>query len=71
MFESLIRRLKAKEERVTKVGSNTPQPVVRTREDIEAVFAEIDRILADDLFMPAGEPDDPPSQPDPRHFFEW
>lgn len=47
------------------------EPVVCTREDIEAVFAEIDRILADDLFMPKGEPDDPPRRPDPRHFFEW
>ena len=37
---------------------------------LEAVFAEIDRILGDDEFMPQGEPDDPPSQPDPRHFFD-
>lgn len=51
-------------------GNNIiPEPVVRTREAIEAVFAEIDRTLADDLFMPQGEPDDPASRPDPRHFF--
>jgi hypothetical protein len=44
--------------------------LVRAGEEIETVLAEIDRILAGDVFMPQDEPDDPPSRPDPRHFFD-
>lgn len=64
-------RFEGKEVRVSRVGNKVIlEPLVRTRKDIEAVFAEIDRILADDVFMPQGEPDDPPSQPDARNFFD-
>jgi antitoxin VapB len=64
-------RFEGKEVRVSKVGNKVIlEPLVRTRKDIEAVFAEIDRILANDVFIPQGEPDDPPSRPDPRYFFD-
>lgn len=64
-------RFEGNEVRVSKVGNKVIlEPLVRTRKDIEAVFAEIDRIMGGDVFMPQGEPDDPPSQPDPRRFFD-
>ncbi len=53
------------------VGNNVvPRPVPRSVEDILAVFAEIDRIMAGEEFLPGLLAGDPPVRPDERKLFE-
>ncbi len=46
-----------------------PLPVERPQFDSKAFWAKIDA-LGDGDFFPDGPPDDPPSAPDPRKFFD-
>lgn len=64
-------RLPGTEVRVSRDGNKVVlEPIARTREEIAAVFAEIDRILEGEGFLPEGPPADPPIGPDPRRFFD-
>jgi antitoxin VapB len=64
-------RFPGTEVRVSKVGDKVIlEPMIRSPEDIVAVFAEIDRVLGGEEFLPGGGPEDPPAQADPRRFFE-
>ena len=64
-------RFEGKEVRVSRQGDKVIlEPIVRTRNGIAARFAEIDRILGGQEFLPEGIPPDPPSVPDPRRFFD-
>jgi antitoxin VapB len=53
-------RLPGKEVRVTHVGKGILlEPVARTKAEIKAIFAEIDRLGGAD-FLPEGRPEQPP-----------
>lgn len=64
-------RLPGKEARVSKIGDKVIlEPVKKPKKfDSEAFWAEIDALGGDELFVD-GPPDDPPSKPDPRKFFD-
>ena len=56
-------RLPGKEVRVRRLGRGVLlEPMERSIEDIEAIFAEIDRLGGDD-FLPEGRPEQPPMPP--------
>jgi antitoxin VapB len=62
-------RLPGTEVRVRRVGRGVLlEPMVRSLADIQAVFAEIDRLGGKD-FLPEGRPAQPP-MPQPRKIFE-
>ena len=64
-------RFEGTEVRVSKVGNKVIlEPLVRTKEDIDAVWAEIDALRNGEDLFPEGGFDDPPAQPDPRKFFD-
>jgi antitoxin VapB len=53
-------RLPGNEVRVRRLGRSVLlEPMERSREDIRAIFAEIDRLGGDD-FLPDGRPEQPP-----------
>lgn len=62
-------RLPGKEARVSKIGDKVIlEPIEKPEKfDPEGLWAEIDALGGDDLFVD-GPPDDPPSKPDPRKF---
>jgi antitoxin VapB len=63
-------RLPGKEVRVSRVGNRVIlEPIARSPEDVTAVFAEIDRLLAGESFPDVRPADDPPVVPDKRAFF--
>lgn len=64
-------RLPGKEVRVSRDGNRVVlEPIARTREEIAAVWAEIDAIRGgEDLFTELDR-DEPPLEPDPRVFFD-
>jgi antitoxin VapB len=56
-------RLPGKEARVRRLGRGVLlEPMERSIEDIEAIFAEIDRLGGDD-FLPEGRPEQPSMPP--------
>jgi antitoxin VapB len=56
-------RLPGKEVRIRRLGRGVLlEPMERSIEDIEAIFAEIDRLGGDD-FLPEGRPEQPPMPP--------
>jgi len=62
-------RLPGTEVRVRRVGRGVLlEPIERSLADIEAVFAEIDR-LGSEEFLPEGRPAQPP-MPQPHEIFE-
>jgi antitoxin VapB len=64
-------RLPGKEVRVSRVGHRVIlEPVARSPDDVAAVFAEIDRLLAGEPFPDVQPADDPPVAPDARAFFD-
>ena len=64
-------RLPGKEVRVRRVGNGLLlEPVKRSRESIAAVFAEIDRRLSGNEFLPEGRPEQPPMPADGRKYFD-
>ena len=64
-------RLPGKEVRVSRVGHRVIlEPIARSPDDVAAVFAEIDRLLAGAPFPDVGPADDPPVAPDKRAFFD-
>ena len=64
-------RLPGKEVRVSRVGHRVIlEPIARSPDDVAAVFAEIDRLLADEPFPEVRSADDPPVAPDKRAFFD-
>ena len=64
-------RFEGKEVRVSRDGNKVVlEPVARSRADIEAVWAKIDALRGGEDLFPEGGFDDPPSQPDPRVFFD-
>jgi antitoxin VapB len=64
-------RFEGTEVRVSKVGDKVIlEPLARTEAQIAAVWAEIDALRNGEDLFPDGIPDDPPSQPDPRKFFD-
>lgn len=67
-------RLPGKEVRVRRVGRGVmlepiDDEVEKRREHFDAVFAEIDRILGGERFLPEGRPEQPPMPP-PRKIFD-
>jgi antitoxin VapB len=57
-------RMEGTEVRVRRIGrSILLQPMERRAEDIDAIFAEIDRIGGGE-FLPEGRPEQPPMPPD-------
>jgi antitoxin VapB len=64
-------RLPGKEVRVSRAGHRVIlEPIARSPTDVAAVFAEIDRLLANEPFPDVGPADDPPVMPDKRAFFD-
>ena len=62
-------RLPGAEVRVRRLGRAVLlEPMTRDRKDIEAIFAEIDRLGGAD-FLPEGRPEQPPMPP-PRPAFD-
>jgi antitoxin VapB len=45
------------------------EPIEKPKFDAEAFWAKIDALGGEDLFLD-GPPEDPPSKPDPRRFFD-
>ena len=63
-------RLPGKEARVSKIGDKVIlEPMEKPPFDVEAFWAKLDALGARD-FLPDGLPDDPPSEPDRRKFFD-
>jgi antitoxin VapB len=63
-------RLPGKEVRVSKVGDKVIlEPIEKPKFDAEAFWAKIDALGGEDLLLD-GPPEDPPSKPDPRRFFD-
>jgi antitoxin VapB len=63
-------RLTGKEVRVRKVGSAVLlEPIARTREEIEAVWAEIDALRHGGELFSESDVAEQASEPDPRRFF--
>jgi antitoxin VapB len=63
-------RLPGKEVRVRRVGRAVIlEPIVRDRETMEAIFAQIDR-CGGDAFLPEGRPEQPPLPTDQRKYFD-
>jgi antitoxin VapB len=63
-------RLPGKEARVSRVGDKIIlEPVEKPPFDVNAWFARLDA-LGGAEFFPDGPPEDPPSKPDPRKFFD-
>lgn len=63
-------RLPGNEVRVRRVGRGVLlEPIERDTDHFEAVFAEIDRILGGEPFLPEGRPEQPPMPP-PRKIFD-
>lgn len=63
-------RFEGDEVRVSKIGDKVIlEPLKKKPFDIEAWFARLDQMGARD-FLPDGVPDDPPTQHDPRVFFD-
>jgi antitoxin VapB len=63
-------RFEGKEVRVSKVGDKVIlEPMQKAAFDVEAWYARLDALGGAD-FLPEGPPDDPPSEPDPRKFFD-
>jgi antitoxin VapB len=59
-------RLPGSEVRVRRVGSGILlEPIERSLEEIQAIFAEIDRLGGRD-FLPEGRPEQPPMPPGPN-----
>ena len=57
-------RMPGKEVRVRRVGNSILlEPVERSLEEIQAIFAEIDRLTGGE-FLPEGRPEQPPMPPD-------
>ena len=64
-------RMPGKEVRVSRVGHRVIlEPIARSPDDVAAVFAEIDRLLAGEPFPGVRPADDPPVAPDTRAFFD-
>jgi antitoxin VapB len=64
-------RLPGKEVRGSRVGHRVIlEPIARSPEDVAAVLAEIDRLLAGEPFLELQAADDPPVAPDKRAFFD-
>ena len=64
-------RFEGTEVRVSKIGNKVIlEPLVLTKQDIDAVWAEIDALRNGEDLFPEGAFDDPPAQPDPRKFFD-
>jgi antitoxin VapB len=64
-------RFEGTEVRVSKVGDKVIlEPLARAEAQIAAVWAEIDALRNGEDLFPEGGLDDPPSQPDPRKFFD-
>jgi antitoxin VapB len=60
-------RLPGKEARLSRVGHRVIlEPIARSPEDVAAVFAEIDRLLAGEPFPELQAADDPPVAADKR-----
>ncbi len=63
-------RFEGSEVRVSRVGDKVIlEPMEKPPFDVDAWFARLDALGARD-FMPEGPPEDPPSRPDPRKFFD-
>ena len=63
-------RFEGTEVRVSRDGDKVIlEPVERAPPDVEALWSRFDAMGARD-FMPDGPPEDPPSVPDPRRFFD-
>ena len=63
-------RFKGKEVKVSKVGDKVIlEPIKKPPLDLDKFWAELDALGAAD-FLPDGIPDDQPSEPDPRVFFD-
>jgi antitoxin VapB len=64
-------RLPGKEVRVSRIGHRVIlEPIARSADDVAAVFAEIDRLLAGQPFPDVRPADDSPVAPDTRDFFD-
>jgi antitoxin VapB len=64
-------RLPGKEVRVSRAGHRVIlEPIARSPEDVAAVFAEMDRLLAGEPFPDVRPPDDPPVAPEKRAFVD-
>jgi antitoxin VapB len=63
-------RFEGKEVRVSRQGDKVIlEPIEKPPFDVEAWFARLDALGGAD-FLPEGAPDDPPSEPDARRFFD-
>ncbi len=63
-------RFEGTEVRVSKVGDKVIlEPMEKPPFDVDAWWAKLDALGARD-FLPEGPPDDPPTEPDPRKFFD-
>ena len=63
-------RLPGKEARVSKFGDKIIlEPMKKAPFDVDAWFGRLDALGGADFF-PAGPPEDRPSKPDPRKFFD-
>ncbi len=63
-------RLPGKEVKVSKVGDKVIlEPIETPKFDVDAWYARLDALGGPDLFRD-GPPEDPPSVPDPRKFFD-
>lgn len=64
-------RFEGKEVKVSRIGDKVVLEPMEIRKpfDAEAFWAKLDAMGGGDFF-PDGPPDDPPSKPDPRKFFD-
>ncbi|MGP0061438.1 MAG: antitoxin [Beijerinckiaceae bacterium] len=63
-------RFEGTEVRVSKVGDKVIlEPMEKPPFDVDAWWAKLDALGARD-FLPEGPADDPPTEPDPRKFFD-
>src|SRR3954454_4509970 len=64
-------RLPGREVRVSRVGSAVLlEPIARTRAEIDAVWARIDELRQGRDLFAESDAAEPPSEPDPRRFFD-
>jgi antitoxin VapB len=63
-------RLPGNEVRVTRDGNKVVlEPIGRTREEVEAIWAKIDALREGEDLFPTGAFEDAPAEPDRRKFF--
>jgi antitoxin VapB len=64
-------RLPGSEVRVSRQGRRVVlEPIARSAAEVQAVFAEIDRLIEGESFPSPAAGEDAPVSPDRRHFFD-